>query len=96
MRPAKGLFNKVKNLPTRRRFVISTIKKADGRFETAVFEAGFFYTPRHLSKPDLAVENHSQEEAWDLHYRLTVRLANEYPTRVFEEYLSRPPEPSPD
>jgi len=28
----KGLFNKVKNLPTRRRFVVSTIKKGEGLF----------------------------------------------------------------
>ena len=90
MRAAKGLFNKVKNLPTRQRFVVSTIKKAEGRFETAVFEATFFYTPRRLSKPDLVVENHNQEEAWDLHYRLAVRLANEYPARVFEEYRQPP------
>ena len=53
MRAAQGLFNKVKNLPTRRRFVISTIKKGEGHFETVVFEASFFYTPRHLSRPDL-------------------------------------------
>jgi hypothetical protein len=86
----KGLFNKVKNLPTRRRFVVSTIMKAEGRFETAVFEATFFYTPRHLSKPDLTVANHTQEEAWDLHYLLTVRLGKEYPARVFEEYCDQP------
>ena len=88
MRAAKGLFNKVKNLPTRQRFVVSTIKKGEGLFETAVFEASFFYTPRHLSKPDLAVENHCQEKAWDPPYRLTVRLAKEYPARVFEEYAT--------
>jgi hypothetical protein len=90
LRPAKGLFNKVKNLPSRRRFVVSTIKKGEGHFETAVFEATFFYTPQHLSKPDLAVETHTQEEAWDLHYRLTVRLAKEYPPRIFEEYRQPP------
>lgn len=82
----KGLFNKVKNLPTRRRFVVSTIKKGEDLFETAVFEATFFYTPRHLSKPDLAVETHSKDEAWELHYRLAARLAEEYPPRIFEEY----------
>jgi len=92
---AKGLFNKVKNLPTRRRFVVSTIKKGENHFETAVFEATFFYTPRHLSKPDLAVETHTQDEAWDLHYRLAVRLAQEYPRRVFEETAANPPESSP-
>ena len=83
------MFNKVKNLPTRRRFVVSTIKKGEDLFETAVFEANFFYLPRHLSNPDLAVETRSQDEAWDLHYRLTVRLAKEYPARLFEEYRSR-------
>ncbi len=83
---AKGLFNKVKNLPTRRRFVVSTIKKGEGLFETAVFEANFFYIPRHLSKPDLAVETHTQDEAWELHHRLANRLAKEYPGKVFEDY----------
>ncbi len=83
---AKGLFNKVKNLPTRRRFVVSTIKKAEGQFETAVFEANFFYLPRHWSKPDLAVETHSKDEAWDLHNRLAARLAKEYPPKIFEEF----------
>ena len=76
---AKGLFNKVKNLPTRRRFVVSTIRKGEDLFETAVFAANFFYVPRHLSKPDLTVETHSQDEAWDLHYQIAVRLAKEYP-----------------
>jgi hypothetical protein len=85
---AKGLFNRVKNLPTRRRYVVSTIKKADDRFETAVFEANFFYLPRSWSHPVLAVENRTQDEAWDLHYRLAVRLGKEYPARIFEEYRS--------
>jgi len=39
----KGLFNKVKNRPTRRKFVVSTIRKADNLFETAVFSTNFFY-----------------------------------------------------
>lgn len=84
---AKGLFNKVKNLPTRRRFVVSTIKKTEVLFETAVFEATFFYLPRRLSHPDLTVATHSQDEAWDLHHHLAARLAQEYPLRIFEEYL---------
>ena len=84
----KGLFNKVKNLPTRRRFVVSTIRKGNDRFETAVFAANFFYLPRHLSNPDLAVETRSQDDAWDLHHQIAVRLANEYPARLFEEYRS--------
>ncbi len=82
----KGLFNKVKNLPTRRRYVISTIRKDNGRFETAVFAANFFYLPRSWSKPDLTVETYTRDEAWDLHFRLTVRLAKEVPVQVFQEY----------
>ncbi len=82
---AKGLFNKVKNKPTRRRYVVSTIKKAEDRFETAVFAANFFYMPRHWSKPDLVLETHSQDEAWDLHYQIADRLTQEFPARVFEE-----------
>jgi len=85
----KGLFNKVKNQPTRRRFVVSTIKKREGLFETAVFEATILYTPRRLSRPDLAVETRSKDEAWELHYLLAARLLNEYPRRVFEEYHRR-------
>ncbi len=84
----KGLFNKVKNLPTRQRFVVSTIRKGDDLFETAVFAANFFYIPRHLSRPDLAVETHSQDEAWDLHHEIAARLAKEYPARLLEEYRS--------
>ena len=84
----KGLFNKVKNQPTRRRFVVSTIRKGDDLFETAVFAANFFYLPRHLSNPDLAVETRSQDDAWDLHYQIAARLAKEYPGRLFEEYRS--------
>ncbi len=82
----KGLFNKVKNLPTRQRFVVSTIRKGDDLFETAVFAANFFYLPRHLSRPDLAVETHSQDEAWDLHHEIAARLAREYPAKLFQEY----------
>jgi hypothetical protein len=87
---AAGLFNKVKNLPTRRRFVVSTIKKAEGRFETAVFETKFFYLRLNWSHPDLAVETHTRDEAWGFHYRLAARLAEEYPPKVFEEYRDQP------
>lgn len=86
--PRKGLFNKVKNQPTRRRFVVSTIRKGDDLFETAVFAANFFYLPRHLSKPDLALESRSQDDAWDLHQQIAARLAKEYPGKLFEEYRS--------
>jgi hypothetical protein len=82
----KGLFNRVKNRPTRRKFLISTIHKGDV-FETGVFVANFFYIPRHLSKPDLAVLTHSQDEAWELHYKLTVRLTEEHPMRVMQDYI---------
>lgn len=82
----KGLFNKIKNLPTRRRFAVSTIKKGEGLFETAVFEANFFGLPRSWSKPALTVASRTQDEAWDLHQLLAARLAKEYPTRIFEEY----------
>jgi hypothetical protein len=83
-----GLFNKVRNRPTRRRFVISTIKKGEGLFETTVFEANFFYLPRSWSKPALAVESRAKDEAWDLHHSLAERLAGEYPARLFEEFRS--------
>jgi hypothetical protein len=82
---AKGLFNKVKNRPTRRRYVVSTIKKAEDLYETAVFETNFFFIPRHWSRPDLTLKTHSKDDAWDLHYRLAARLLTEFPVRVFEE-----------
>lgn len=88
---AKGLLKKVKNLPTRRRYVVSTIKKDEELYETAVFEANFFYLPRHWSKPELTLETRTQDEAWDLHYRLADRLAQEYPARLFEEYRQQSP-----
>ena len=85
---AKGLFKKVKNLPTRQRFVVSTIRKGEDVFETAVFGANFFYLPRHLSNPDLTVETHNQDDAWDLHHQIADRLAKEIPFKLFEEYRS--------
>jgi hypothetical protein len=91
----KGLFNKVKNRPTRRKFVVSTIRKAECVFETAIFETNFFYLPRHRSQPDLAVKTSSPNEAWNLHYRLTDRLAKEYPGRLIEEYRENVPSPLP-
>jgi hypothetical protein len=84
----KGLFNKIKNLPTRRRFVISTIRKDEGAFETAVFEANFFYLPRKWSRPALVVASGTRDEAWDLHHLLTDKLTKEFPLRVFQEYSS--------
>jgi hypothetical protein len=90
----KGLFNKVKNRPTRRRYVVSTVRKEGDRFETAVFETNFFYLPRSLSRPVLAVETHTRDEAWDTHYRLTARLALEYPPQLFQEYRVAPLRPA--
>ncbi|MGA7578596.1 MAG: hypothetical protein ACLQUW_07675 [Desulfobaccales bacterium] len=84
----KGLYNRVRNQPTRRRFVVSTIKKGEDLFETVVFEVNFFCLPRRWSNPDFAVETRAQDDAWDLHHRLAARLAQEYPTRLFEEYRS--------
>jgi hypothetical protein len=82
----KGLFNKVKNLPTRRRFVVSTICKGENAFETAIFEANFFYLPKSWSRPALVVATATKDEAWDTHYQLTARLMKEYPLRIIQEY----------
>lgn len=67
--------------------MVSTIRKGDDVFETGVFVANFFYIPRHLSQPDLAVVTHSQDEALKLHYKLTARLTEEHPMRVMQDYL---------
>lgn len=85
----KGLFNKVRNRRTRQRYVVSTIRKGEALFETAVFEANFFYFPKRLSQPDLAVETHTKDDAWDLHFRLTARLAEDYPPAIFQEYRAK-------
>ena len=90
----KGLFNKVKNRATRRRYVVSTIRRAEDLFETAVFETNFFYIPRSLNRPALAVESRSRDEAWDLHHRLTARLAAEYPPHLFQEFRLAPYRPA--
>jgi DNA-binding MarR family transcriptional regulator len=82
----KGLFNRVKNLPTRRRFVVSTVRKGENAFETAIFEANFFYLPKSWSRPALTVATATKDEAWDIHYQLTARLTQEYPLRIFQEY----------
>jgi hypothetical protein len=82
----KGLFNKVKNKSTRRKFVVSTIRKGEDIFETAVFEANFFYLPRRWNHPDLMLETHTQDEALTLHYRLTARFTQEHPLRLLQEY----------
>jgi hypothetical protein len=87
----KGLFNKIKNRPTRRRFVVSTIRKDQNLFETAVFEANFFYLPRRWNHPDLALSSASPDEATSLHYRLTARFTQEHPLRLLQEYSQASP-----
>jgi len=82
----KGLFNKVKNRYNRQRYVVSTVRKGEELFETAVFAATFFYVPKSLSTPDMTVKTQTQDEAWDMHYRITARLTLEYPTRLFQEF----------
>jgi hypothetical protein len=82
----KGLFNKVRNRLTRERFVVSTIRKEDDIFETAVFAATFFYFPKSLSKPAMTVTTHTKDEAWDTHYRISARLMEELPARLFQEF----------
>ena len=81
----KGLFNKIKNRLTRRRFVVSTIRKDENLFET-VFEANFFYLPRCWNHPDLALESATPDEATSLHYRSTTRFTQEHPLRLLQEY----------
>lgn len=82
----KGLFNKVKNRHTRRRYVVSTIRQGENLFETAVFAATLLYFPKTLSKPELTVKTRTQDEAWDMHYLITARLTTEYPARLFQEF----------
>jgi hypothetical protein len=93
----KGLFHKVKNKPTRQRFVVSTIRKDENSFETAVFTANFFYLPRHLDQPEFTVTSSTPAEAWDLHAKLAVRLIHEFPARIIQEYCEvTPPGPPQD
>ena len=81
-----GLFNKVKNRNTRQRYVVSTIRKGDALFETAVFAATLFYFPKSLSQPELIIRTHTKDEAWETHYRITARLTTEFPARLFQEF----------
>ena len=93
----KGLFNKVKNKPTRQRFVVSTIRKDEGLFETAIFAANFFYLPRRWDQPEFSVTSTTPAEAWDLHAKLAVRLTHEFPARIIQEYCAlTPPTPPQD
>ena len=82
----KGLFNKVKNRNTRQRFVVSTVRRGEDLFETAVFAATLLYLPKSLANPEMTVKTHSQDEAWDMHYRITARLTTEFPARLFQEF----------
>ena len=82
----KGLVTKIKNRCTRQRYVVSTIRKGENLFETAVFAANFFYTPRSLKRPALIVESPTQDDAWETHHQLKVRLTLEMPERLFQEY----------
>ncbi|AEB10701.1 hypothetical protein [Desulfobacca acetoxidans] len=83
-----GLFNRVRNRQTGRRYLISTIKKDATTFETAVFAANFFYLPQglRLKNPCLVKCCQDPEEANLLHKTLTQRLKVEYPGRVFQDY----------
>ncbi len=83
-----GLFNKVRNQMTGRRYLVSTIKLDNGTFETAVFKATYFYLPQglRLSNPCLVRRSHDPEEADRLHHTLSSRLATEYPDRLFQEF----------
>ncbi len=81
-----GLFKKVRNRMTRRRYVVSTVRKEGDVFETAVFEANLFYWPRSLKHPSLALQCHDPDEATRNHETLARRILVEYPPRVFQEY----------
>lgn len=81
-----GLFKKVRNRATGQRYVISTIRKTEHLFETAVFEANLLYFPRRLKQPDLIVHCHTPEEADLTHQHLAQRLEVELPARIFQEY----------
>jgi hypothetical protein len=83
-----GMFNKIRNTLTGKRFLISTIKKDDATFETAVFPANFFYLPQgfKLSNPCLVKKTWDAEEADCVHHSLSQRLQTELPERLFQEY----------
>ncbi len=55
-------------------------------FETAVFKTVILYFPLPWSKPLLTVLTSSQDEAWETHHRLALRLLTEFPLRVIQEY----------
>jgi hypothetical protein len=86
-----GMFNKVKNKLTSKRFLVSTIKKDDNIFETAVFPANFFYLPQgfKLTNPSLVKQSRDPEEAERLHQTLSQRLQTEFPERLLQEFSEK-------
>ena len=86
-----GLFHRVKNKLTGRRFLISTIKKDDNTYETAVFPANFFYLPQgfKLTNPRLVKASQDPEEADRVHHSLSQRLQTELPERLFQEFSEK-------
>lgn len=86
-----GLFNKVRNKLTGRRFLVSTIKLDDTTFETAVFQANVFFLPKglRLKNPAFVRQTANPEEAEQLHQGLSRRLISELPERLFHEYAGR-------
>ena len=48
-------------------------------FETAIFEANFFYLPRRWDQPEFTVMSSTPDEAWKLHAELAVRFTHEFP-----------------
>jgi hypothetical protein len=85
-----GLFNRVKNKLTNRRYLVSTIKKDDDTYETAIFPANFFYLPRglKLSNPSMVRQSRDAKEADQIHHSLSERLKTELPERLFQEFSS--------
>jgi c-di-GMP-related signal transduction protein len=86
-----GLFHKIKNRPTGRRFLVSTIKKDDNTYETAVFPANFFYLPQgfKLANPSLVRKSRDPQESEQIHHSLSERLKTEFPERLFQEFSEK-------
>jgi hypothetical protein len=86
-----GLFNRVRNKLTGRRFLVSTIKVDDATFETAVFNANVFFLPRglRLKNPCYVRQTLDTEEAEQLHQGLSQGLLTELPERLFQEYAGK-------
>jgi hypothetical protein len=82
-----GMFNRVRNKLIGKRFLVSTIKKDDDTFETAVFPANFLFLPQgfKLSNPCFVRQTRQAGEADQLHRSLSQRLQTEFPERLFQE-----------